>query len=63
MTANQWNAIERQARIYVSPTLDGPEADAAVRAILAWEWSNPAAGPERRAGVWARVVRGARPIG
>lgn len=60
MTANEWNVISEQARSYVGPTLDGPDADAAVRAILAWEWVNPGASAARRRGAWDRLVRQAR---
>jgi len=57
MTTTQLAAIERQARIYVQPHLTGGAADAAIRAIIAWEWANPDAGPERRASAWHRLVR------
>ena len=56
MTDIQWNAIERQARIYVQSRLNGPDADAAVRGIIAWEWSHPDASPTRRESVWSGIV-------
>ncbi|MBI1351156.1 MAG: hypothetical protein GC156_08560 [Actinomycetales bacterium] len=62
MTETQWNAIERQARIFVRPSLSGPDAEAAVRAILAWEWTNPDVSPERRSGAWSGIVNRASVI-
>jgi hypothetical protein len=56
MTTTQWAAIERQARVFVHPDLTGPDADAAVRAIVAWEWANPDAGAERRSAAWTRIA-------
>jgi hypothetical protein len=56
MTSIQWAALERQARHFVRPLLSGPDADAAVRAIVAWEWSNPDASPDRRSAAWSRLV-------
>jgi hypothetical protein len=57
MTSTQLDAIERQARAFVLPGLAGPDADAAVRAIVAWEWVNPGVSPERRSAAWARIRR------
>jgi hypothetical protein len=56
MTSTQWAALERQARRYVQKMLDGPDSDAAIRAIVAWEWMNPSASPDRRAAAWARIT-------
>jgi hypothetical protein len=56
MTKNQWDAIERQARIYVTSRLNGPDADAAVRGIIAWEWTNPDVSPMRRETAWSGIV-------
>jgi hypothetical protein len=56
MTENQWNALERQARIFTQSRLEGPDADAAVRGIIAWEWTHPDASPTRRASVWSGIV-------
>ena len=55
MTTTQWAAIERQARVFVQPDMAGPAADAAVRAIVAWEWANPDASPEMRSSAWLRL--------
>jgi len=55
MTTTQWAAIERQARLFVQPDMTGPAADAAVRAIVAWEWANPDASPEMRSSAWLRL--------
>ena len=60
MTTNEWNVISKKARRYVKPTLGGPDAEAAVRAIIAWEWVNPDASEARRGGAWARIVGQAR---
>jgi hypothetical protein len=56
MTSTQWDAIERQARHFVRPRLAGPDADAAIRAIIAWEWTNPGVSPERRSAAWERIA-------
>jgi hypothetical protein len=56
MTSAQWAAIERQARVFVQPRLRGIEADAAVRGIVAWEWANPDASPDRRMAAWSRIA-------
>ena len=57
MTTTQWAAIERQARLFVLPEMTGPAADAAVRAIVAWEWANPDASPEMRSSAWQRLAQ------
>jgi hypothetical protein len=62
MTTTQWLAIERQARSFVSPSLSGPDADAAVRAIVAWEWANPYASPDGRSAAWSRILTRPTPL-
>ena len=56
MTTTQWAAIERQARLFVQPQMSGAAADAAVRAIVAWEWANPDASPDMRSSAWRRLA-------
>jgi hypothetical protein len=62
MTSTQWAAIERQARVFVHPALAGPDADAAVRAIVAWEWANPDASAQRRTAAWSRITNMVCPV-
>jgi hypothetical protein len=56
MTEEQWNTIERQAKVYVQTRLDGPDVEAAVRGIIAWEWVHPDAAPTRRELAWSGIV-------
>ncbi len=48
--------LERQARYFVNPVLIGPEADAAVLTIVAWERVNPEADADRRERAWTRIA-------
>jgi hypothetical protein len=57
MTGSEWDHVEHEARRYVQSSLNGPDAEAAVRAILAWEWSNPGVSTTRRSSAWSRIVR------